>query len=141
MTPPRCLKLGSGNGGRSEDGVAVRRPANADVVQIGDTPMAAPVTAVTRRFRRHGRAATETTFSDAFPRLDTVTDFSLLAVPGEGTTAMVDLGMAYCANRPLQDVFYIGETASHDDTRRRGRCLPQQAHDGQLLRRAVLSRG
>ena len=29
---------------------------------------------------------------------------------------MMDLGMAYCANRPLQDVFYIGEMASHDDT-------------------------
>src|SRR5213078_4069065 len=55
-------------------------------------------------------------FSNAFPRLDNITDFSLLAVPGEGTPAMMDLGTAYCANRPLQDVFYIGEMASHDDT-------------------------
>ena len=23
---------------------------------------------------------------------------------------MMDLGMAYCANRPLQDIFFIGET-------------------------------
>ena len=30
-----ALKLGTGNGGRSEAGLAVRRPANADVVQIG----------------------------------------------------------------------------------------------------------
>ena len=29
---------------------------------------------------------------------------------------MVDLGMAYCANRPLQDMFYIGEMATIDDT-------------------------
>ena len=59
---------------------------------------------------------TEASFSDAFSRLDTVADFSLLAVPGEGTTAMMDLGTAYCANRPLQDVFYIGEMACDDDT-------------------------
>jgi len=109
------LRLGTGNGGRSEDGLAVRRPAAADVVQIGDAAVAAPVTAAT--LGTDGTAAViETTFSAAFSRLDTLTDFSLLAVPGEGTTAMLDLGMAYSANRPLKDVFYIGETASHDDS-------------------------
>ena len=30
------LRLGPGNDGQSEDGIAVRRPAVADVVQIGD---------------------------------------------------------------------------------------------------------
>ena len=109
------LKLGSANGGISEDGQAVRRPANADVVQIGDNAVAAPVTAATPG--SDGTAAlAETDFSNVFPRLDTVTDFSLLAAPGESTPVMADLGMAYCANRPLQDVFYIGETASTDDT-------------------------
>ena len=109
------LRLGTGNGGQSEDGIAVRRPALADVVQVGDAAVAAPVTAATPG--SDGTAAvTETTFSGTFSRLDTLTDFSLLAVPGEGTTAMMDLGSAYCANRPLQDVFYIGEVASHDDT-------------------------
>lgn len=109
------LKLGSGNGGRSEDGLAPRRPAKADVIQIGDAAVAAPVTAVTAG--SDGTAAlTETSFSNAFSRLDTVTDFSLLAVPGEGTTAMMDLGMAYCANRSLQDVFYIGEMTSDNKT-------------------------
>jgi phage tail sheath protein FI len=45
-----------------------------------------------------------------------ITDVSLLAVPGEGTTAMFDLATGYCANtRPLKDIFYIGEMASHDD--------------------------
>ena len=29
---------------------------------------------------------------------------------------MFDLATGYCANRPLQDIFYIGEMASHDDT-------------------------
>jgi phage tail sheath protein FI len=109
------LRLGTGNGGQSEDGIAVRRPALADVVQVGDAAVAAPVTAATPG--SDGIAAViETTFSGAFSQLDTLTDFSLLAVPGEGTTAMMDLGAAYCANRPLQDVFYIGEVASHDDT-------------------------
>ncbi len=109
------LRLGSGNGGQSEDGIAVRRPVVADVVQIGDAAVAAPIAAATPG--SDGVAAiTELTFSSAFSRLDTITDFSLLAVPGEGTTAMMDLGMAYSANRPLKDVFYLGETAAHDDT-------------------------
>jgi phage tail sheath protein FI len=108
------LRLGPGNGGLSENALAVRRPARA-VVQIGDAAVAAPVTAVASG--TDGTAAvSETTFSNAFSRLDRITDFSLLAVPGEGTAAMMDLGMAYCANRPLQDAFYIGEMASHDDT-------------------------
>jgi phage tail sheath protein FI len=109
------LKLGAGNGGQSQDGLSVRRPANADVIQIGDNALAVPVTAAT--LGSDGTAAiSETAFSNAFPRLDNVTDFSLLAVPGEGTTAMADLGMGYCANRPLQDVFYIAEVAATDDT-------------------------
>lgn len=109
------LRLGAGAGGRSENGGSVRRPARADVVQIGDAAVAAPVAAAAAG--TDGTAAVvETTFAAAFSRLDNVTDFSLLAVPGEGTTAMLDLGMAYCANRPLRDVFFIGETASHDDT-------------------------
>ncbi|MFD4631513.1 phage tail sheath family protein [Streptomyces sp. NPDC058284] len=110
------LKLGAGNGGRSEDGAAVRRPAKADVVQIGDAAVTAPVIAPVTLGSDGVAAVTEATFSSGFPRLDNVTDFSLLAVPGEATTSMLDLGMAYCANRPLQDVFYIGETGSHDDT-------------------------
>jgi phage tail sheath protein FI len=109
------LKLGSANGGVSQDGNAVQRPAAASVVQIGDNAIAAPVTAVT--LGSDGTATlTEQSFANAFPLLDNVTDFSLLAVPGESTSVMADLGMAYCSNRPLQDVFYIGEVASTDTT-------------------------
>jgi phage tail sheath protein FI len=109
------LKLGSGNGGQSEDGRAVQRPAKADIVQIGDNAVSSPVTAAT--FGSDGTAAlSETAFSNVFPLLNNVTDFSLLAVPGEGTTAMADLGMGYCSNRPLQDVFYIGDVGKTDDT-------------------------
>jgi phage tail sheath protein FI len=109
-----ALKLGISNGGGSEAGLSVRRPANTDVVQIGDAAVAPPVSAA--KLGSDGKeTVTEQTFADTFHRLDTITDVSLLAVPGEGTTQMLDLGMAYCANRSLQDVFYLGETAWHDD--------------------------
>jgi hypothetical protein len=109
------LKLGAAGGARSEGGLAVRRPVNIGMVQVGDAPVAGPVTAAVQG--TDGVASvSETSFSDTFTRLDNVTDFSLLAVPGEGTPAMFDLGTAYSANRPLQDVFYIGEMAEHDDT-------------------------
>jgi phage tail sheath protein FI len=109
------LRLGAGNGGRSESGAAVRRPARIDALQVGDATVAGVVTGAT--LGDEGKAViSETTFSNAFPRLDAISDVSLLAVPGEGTTAMFDLGAAYCANRPLKDMFYIGEVASHDDT-------------------------
>lgn len=109
------LKLGAGiDGGRSEDALAVRRPAKADAVQIGDAAIVEPVAAITVGV--DGAAAiNEMTFSAAFTFLDNKTDFSLLAVPGENTTVMVDEGMNYCQKRPLQDVFYIGETLETDD--------------------------
>lgn len=113
------LYLGAGNGGRSENGLAIRCPANADAIQLGDAAVVAPVMGSPNEpiLGSYGtNPITETTFSDAFSRLDNLTDFSLLAVPGEGTTAMMDAGMAYCANRPLQDVFYIGEMLEDDYT-------------------------
>ena len=111
------LKLGAANGGRSEDALAPRRPALADIIQLGDAAVVTPVAAVV--LGTDGDPATpltETAFGNVFTKLDNKTDFSLLAVPGEATSVMMDLGMAYCANRPLQDVFYVGETASTDDT-------------------------
>ena len=113
------LKLGAAKGAQSQDGLSPRRPANADSIQIGDNAIANPVTAATPG--SDGTAAiSETAFSSVFPRLDNVTDFSLLAVPGESTTAMADLGMGYCANRPLQDVFYIAEVGMTDITADKG---------------------
>jgi phage tail sheath protein FI len=110
------LRIGPGAGGRSEDGIAVRRPALAAVVQVGDAAITAPVVAPTTAGTDGTANLTETSFSNTFTRLDAITDFSLLAVPGEGTPAMADLGMGYAANRPLQDVFYLAETADHDDS-------------------------
>ncbi|MFI2508911.1 phage tail sheath family protein [Streptomyces sp. NPDC018972] len=109
------LKLSPAAGGRPEDGLAPGRPMKADVVQVGDAAEEGPVAAVEKGIDGTSQM-NETAFADAFTRLDNITDFSLLAVPGIGTTAMMNLGMAYCANRPLQDVFYIGETGKGDVT-------------------------
>ena len=108
------LNLGEGNGGLSEDGIAVRRPANADIIQIGDAAVESPVTDAVAG--DDGSAElTSLSFSAGFSLLDNKTDFSLLAVPGEGDETMVDEGMAYCNRRPLQDVFYIGDMRADDD--------------------------
>ena len=109
------LRLGAGNGGVSEDGTAARRPAPADAVQVGDSVVGGNVLRVTKGSDGSG-AVGPTLFADGFSKLDTITDASLLAVPGEGSPAMVDLGMGYCANRPLRDMFYVGEMADHDNT-------------------------
>ena len=108
------LKLGEGNGGLSEDGIAVRRPAKADAIQLGDAAREDPVTDAT--LGTDGEAElTDLSYSNQFTLLDSKTDFSLLAVPGVGSSNMVDLGMAYCEQRPLRDVFYIGEMDRYDD--------------------------
>jgi phage tail sheath protein FI len=39
-----------------------------------------------------------------------------LAVPGIGSEAVIDAGMNYCANRPLSDIFYVGDMDALDDT-------------------------
>lgn len=114
------LKIGEGNGGLSEDAYAVRRPAEmpagVNVVQVGDNAVTGIVADVTLGTDGNIGSLNETSYSAAFARLDDKTDVSLLAVPGVGTQTMMDLGMAYCANRPLQDMFYIGEVGQFDDT-------------------------
>lgn len=109
------LKLGASNGGQSEGALAVRRPALADTVQLGDNATDAIVLAVD--LGGDGTAAlSETDFANAFARLDARTDVSLLGVPEFPTTTMMDLGMAYCESRPLRDMFYIGMMRDFDDT-------------------------
>ena len=93
---------------------ALLRPANATAVQIGDAAVAAPVTASSPG--SDGTAAVdENDYEAAFVHLDNKPYFSLLAVPGIGSSIMVDKGMGYCRNRTLQDVFYIGEMGEDDD--------------------------
>ncbi|MFI7690065.1 phage tail sheath family protein [Nonomuraea sp. NPDC049655] len=103
-----ALQLGPGNKGRSESGISVRRPVTVAAAQVGDAAKDDTVLEATPG--TDGTKPTEQSFITAFGQLDSVTDFSLLAVPGEGSTTMVSGGMGYCANRPLQDVFFLGET-------------------------------
>lgn len=42
-------------------------------------------------------------------QLNSITDISLLATPGVGSKEMFGSAVAYCENRHLQDIFYIGE--------------------------------
>lgn len=110
------LRLGAGNDGISQGAFAVRRPATANTVQIGDAAVESPVT-IEPTLGSDGTAAlNDLDYSAGFSLLDEKTDFSLLAVPGVGTEVMTDLGMSYCSNRSLQDVFYIGDmTQNHDE--------------------------
>ncbi|MCP4709707.1 MAG: phage tail sheath family protein, partial [Planctomycetes bacterium] len=103
-----ALKLGEGNGGQSEDALAVRRPINADIIQIGDAAIQGPVYAKILGLDGTGQPSA-ISYKAAFNHLDKITDFSLLAVPGVGSLEMVNEGMSYCQNRTLKDVFYIGE--------------------------------
>lgn len=122
------LKLGPGRG-VSEDGDAVTRPANADAVQIGDAQKSAVVLDVTPGDDGDPSVAlTANDFRAAFHRLDTITDASLLAVPGEASTAVMNEGLAYCAGRPLSDMFFVGETLRVD-----------QSPEGALAFRAALT--
>jgi phage tail sheath protein FI len=102
------LGLGQGDGGVFEDGLTIRRPANADIVEIGDNAIRGVVSAVTPG-KNGDEKLREIDYQEQLNLLDNKTDFSLLAIPGIGTSAMFDLGVAYCENRPLRDVFYIGE--------------------------------
>jgi hypothetical protein len=107
------LKLGAGNGGIYEGAFAVRRPALADIIQIGDAAVDSPVATEPTSGSDGTAALSDLDYSAGFSLLDEKTDFSLLAVPGVGTEVMTDLGMSYCSNRSLQDVFYIGEMTEH----------------------------
>ncbi|MEQ9504522.1 MAG: phage tail sheath C-terminal domain-containing protein [Deltaproteobacteria bacterium] len=55
----------------------------------------------------------ELQYEAAFRTLDRITDVSLLAVPG--VPSLFDAGVTYCENRPLRDIFFIGETHMLDD--------------------------
>ena len=109
------LKLNVANRQDIQGALAVRRPANVAVVQVGDAATTGGITAVTAG--SDGAAALSTNdYKGKFTLLDDKTDFSLLLVPGVGTTDIVNEGMGYCENRPLRDVFYIADTNRVDDT-------------------------
>jgi phage tail sheath protein FI len=108
------LKLGP-SGAVVENAFALRRPPVVGAVQVGDNAVTGPVAAVAPG--KDGiDALNESAYADKFDLLDNKTDFSLLAVPGFGTPVMVSMGMGYCENRPLRDVFFIGEMDQDADS-------------------------
>ncbi len=96
------------------DALAPRRPALFDALQIGDNAVAGNVTSATAGTDGTG-ALQSSHFETAFHLLDDLSDVSLLAAPGIGTTWIVDAGMSYCEGRELKDIFFIGETGLVDD--------------------------
>ena len=115
------LKVGEAAGGVSYGGLANRRPAvpiESALYQLGDhAPNAVNhVSGVTKGQDDVG-SLTLKQYKDAFSHLDKITDVSLLAIPG--VPGMFDAGVAYCENRPLRDIFFIGETEITDDEPRK----------------------
>lgn len=97
----------------AQNALAVRRPANTAVLQVGDAAITGVVTAVNAGSDGESEL-TDANYVNQFTLLDDKTDFSLLAVPGVGTQSIVNQGMSYCEKRPLRDVFYIAETSDQD---------------------------
>lgn len=109
------LGLLRGDGAVSRGPYAARRPHPAlDLIHIGDEPASAHIGPVTPG--RAGIRPSSPDYTQAFHALDTVTDVSLLAVPGEGSLAVLDQGLSYCAGRPLQDMFFVAEMSLDHDT-------------------------
>ncbi len=109
------LKLGVPNGGREQSGAAMLRPvaSAAGDWHVGDHPKGLLVPDTT-----NGDDGTTPGDQDylgdaaactGLHALDTVTDVSLVAIPGQGSKQVVSGGMAYCSNRPLQDCFFIAD--------------------------------
>lgn len=108
--------LGLGLGVREVHGSSPMRPPDTGTgfYLVGDAPVEGAVSAVTAG--SDGTTPQDTDYIGAMAALDTIRDVSLLAVPGVGSEAVADAGMAYGRNRPLSDVFFIADMAAHDDT-------------------------
>lgn len=111
------LRLGTRNGGTEVFGSANLRPqdnAPDDFYFLGDDTVEDAVSAVTSG--SDGDEPQDVDYIASFALLDTIRDVSLVAVPGIGSTAVVDAGMNYCARRPLADCFFLGDMDVNDDT-------------------------
>ena len=106
-----ALKLGIRSNGFEVSGTANMRPMNTaadDHYLIGDdTPDTTHVSRVVAG--SDGQVGQQSDYINAFPWLDRIPDVSLIAVPGQGQSALADEGMAYCRTRPLSDCFYIAD--------------------------------
>ena len=125
MDASGLLRLGVNRQGVEIRGASVLRPpanvttngrvAPENYYHVGDHAPDAVVPAVTAG-RSGESSVTETRYIDAFHRLDDIDDVSLIAVPGACTELIAGAGVGYCANRPLQDAFFIADMHEHEDT-------------------------
>jgi hypothetical protein len=117
------LRLGKANGGVETVGAAVTRPRvnpagvpPANYYLLGDN--AAPTAdVVSVHAGSDGDPITnDQPYIDAFQRLNSLDDVSLIAVPGVGSPVLVGEGVNYCAKRSLADCFFIGDMSQDDDS-------------------------
>jgi hypothetical protein len=109
------LGLLPGDGAIARGPYAVRRPhSSLQLVHIGDEPAGDHIGRVVRG--APGNRPSRPDYTGAFHALDALTDVSLLSVPGEGSLDVLDQGLRYCAGRPLQDMFFVGEMSRDHDT-------------------------
>lgn len=98
------LRLGVTNGGTETTGAAVLRPASGtyllgDGVKTGSTLDVTPGS--------DGTTPQDNDYLNAFSLLNTVQDVNIVAVPGIGSTAVVEGGMTYCQGRA--DCFFVAD--------------------------------
>jgi phage tail sheath protein FI len=105
------LRLGLANNGLEVTGAGSLRPA-AGVFALSGAGVGGNVTASSSG--GDGGTPTDQDLVNGLSRLDAIPDVNIVAIPGVGTAAVVDGGTGYCTQR--QDCFFIGETASGDDT-------------------------
>src|SRR5262249_1222674 len=116
-----ALKLGSRNGGIEVFGHSALRPMDSaphdSYFIVDDTEDTAGPRRVSQVVAgAEGSLPQPTDYADAFAWLDKITDVSLIAVPGVGSSFLADRGMGYCRNRQLSDCFYIADMPSYYDT-------------------------
>jgi len=106
------LKLGLSNGGSDIYWHAVRRPANGEEYEVGDSEIDGNVAD-----RTEGKADDpdgDPPYINGLRCLDKKDDVNLICIPGIPT--VVDAGLNYCRNRVLQDCFFIGDMDCDTDT-------------------------
>ncbi|HEU0183799.1 MAG TPA: phage tail sheath subtilisin-like domain-containing protein [Blastocatellia bacterium] len=108
----KLLKLGRNNTGVETTGAAVLRPADGSY-HVGDNASGGNVQAVT--LGSDGGTPQQADYDLSLHLLDPVRDVNLIAVPGIGTTTMVESGANYCELR--MDCFFIGDMDVTDDTK------------------------
>lgn len=110
-----ALGLGRRHGGTEVYGSAPMRPQDTpaeDFFFLGDDTVDGAVSAVEPG--DNGITPQDFHFISALSSLDTVLDVSLIAVPGIGSTDLIDGAMNYCEGRSLSDCFFIGDMDSQD---------------------------